>query len=189
MLVDPCSEIIVFTEAKLLRRSFTNDNWLNNKGVLIIFPIFLFLRLRFFSLEVNVSFSFTGYSFKSVNLRFFHIFLVNRILHRLLTSISSFRCKMIQMWWKKKRQVWNSINVILSVTQSAVAWLLLALQLLYLPVTQTFHTLRNATVRLQTHHIFMLRWMIILVITPETWKSWDLGAQFLAFFENSLPNQ
>lgn len=99
MLVHPCSEIIVFTEAKLLRRSFTNDNWLNNKGVLIIFPIFLSFRLFFFffSLEVNVSFSFTGYSFNSVNLRFFHIFLVNRILDGLLTSISSFRCKMIQM--------------------------------------------------------------------------------------------
>lgn len=50
VLVDPCSEIIMFTEAKL--RSFTNDNWLNNKGVLIIFPIsyFPFFQTFFFFL-------------------------------------------------------------------------------------------------------------------------------------------
>lgn len=96
MLVGPCGEIIVFTEAKLLRRGFISDSWFNDKGVWILFPYVFFFRL-FFSLEVNVSSSFAWYSFKSVNLRFFHILLVNRILDRLLTFISTVRCKMIQM--------------------------------------------------------------------------------------------
>lgn len=48
---------------------------------------FFFDLVYFFSFEDSVSFHFLWYSFKLVNLCFYHIFLVNRILEKVLDLV------------------------------------------------------------------------------------------------------